>query len=75
MVPLSDFPVGQRLRLVHIDGGRQLKQRLMALGISEGGELRLVQRRGGGVVLAKNGNRVALGQGIAHKLHAEMLEQ
>jgi ferrous iron transport protein A len=74
VVPLSDLPVGQRLKLVHIDGGRQLKQRLLALGISEGGELRLVQRRDGGVVLAQGGSRVALGHGIAHRLLAEVLE-
>ena len=74
MVPLYELPLGQRLRLVHIDGGRQLKQRLMALGISVGGELRVVQRRPGGVVVARSGNRVALGQGIAHKLLAEVVE-
>ena len=74
MVRLSELPLGQRLRLVHIDGGRQLKQRLMALGISVGGELRIVQRRPGGVVVARSGSRVALGQGIAHKLMAEVVD-
>jgi hypothetical protein len=33
----------------------------------------LVQRRGGGVVLASGGNRVALGEGVAHRLFAEVL--
>lgn len=74
MISLNELPLGQRLRLVHIDGGRQLKQRLMALGISVGGELRVVQRRPGGVVVARSGNRVALGHGIAHKLLAEVIE-
>jgi len=33
-----------------------------------------VQRRSGGVVLARGGNRVALGEGVAHKLYAEVLD-
>ena len=71
---LSDMPVGQHLRLVHIEGGQRLRRRLLALGISIGGHAQLVQRRGGGVVLAHDGNRVALGAGIAHKLFAEAVE-
>ena len=71
---LSDMPVGQRLRLVQIEGGQRLRRRLLALGIAVGGHAELVQRRGGGVVLAHGGNRVALGAGIAHKLFAEALE-
>ena len=74
LLPLSEMPVGQRLRLVRVDGGQRLRRRLMALGISVGGEAELVQRRGGGVVLARGGNRVALGAGIAHRLYAEALE-
>lgn len=74
VVPLSDLPVGQRLRLVRVDGGRRLQRRLLALGLSLGGELELVQRRGGGVVLARGANRVALGEGVAHKLYAEVVD-
>jgi Fe2+ transport system protein FeoA len=74
LLPLTELPVGQRLRLVRVDGGERLRRRLMALGISIGGHVELVQRRGGGVVLARDGNRVALGAGIAHRLYAEPLE-
>jgi ferrous iron transport protein A len=73
-VPLVDLAVGQRLRLVRVDGGQRLKRRLLALGLSVGGEAELVQRRPGGVVLARGGNRVALGEGVAHKLYAEVLD-
>ncbi|WP_078118348.1 FeoA family protein [Thiosocius teredinicola] len=71
---LSDLAVGQRLRLVRVDGGMRLKRRLLALGLSIGGEAEVVQRRGGGVVLARGGNRVALGEGVAQKLFAEVLD-
>ncbi len=73
-VPLVDLAVGQRLRLVRVDGGKRLKRRLLALGLVVGGEAELVQRRPGGVVLARGGNRVALGEGVAHKLYAEVLD-
>jgi hypothetical protein len=33
-----------------------------------------VQRRGGGVVLARGANRVALGEGVAHRLYAEVID-
>lgn len=71
---LSDLVVGQRLRLVRVDGGMRLKRRLLSLGLSIGGEAEVVQRRGGGVVLARGGNRVALGEGVAQKLFAEVLD-
>jgi len=62
------------MRLVSIDGGRRLQLRLLALGLGIGSEAELVQRRPGGVVVARNGNRVALGEGVASKLYAEVLD-
>ena len=72
--PLNQLTVGQRMRLVRVEGGMRLQRRLLALGLSIGGELELVQRRDGGVVVARGANRVALGEGVAHKLFAEVLE-
>lgn len=71
---VSELAVGQRLRLVGVDGGMRLRRRLLALGLTLGGEAELVQRRGGGVVLARGANRVALGAGVADKLIAEVLD-
>ena len=65
-VPLVDLAVGQRLRLVRVEGGQRLKRRLLALGLVVGGQV--VE------VLARGGNRVALGEGVAHKLYAEVLD-
>lgn len=74
MVPVSKLMVGQRIRLVRVEGGQRLQRRLLALGLILGGEAQLVQRRGGGVVLARGSNRIALGEGVAHKLYAEVLD-
>ena len=68
---LSNVPVGRRVRLVSIEGGRRLIRRLLALGLSIGDEFDVLHHRGGGVVIGKNGNRVALGIGVADKLKIE----
>lgn len=71
---LSDTPVGQKVKMVAISGGKQLTRRLLALGLTVGSELEVLHHRGRGVVVAKQGNRVALGKGIAEKIHAVKLD-
>jgi ferrous iron transport protein A len=73
LLPLSEAAIGKRFRLVEIHGGHRLTRRLLALGLGLGTELEVVQRRGRGVVVARGGNRVALGEGIAQKLMGEAL--
>jgi len=71
LIPVSELGVGQRMCLRRVVGGQRLQRRLLALGLNLGGEIEVVQRRGGGVVVARDGNRVALGVGVAHKLLGE----
>lgn len=73
MQPLSDIPKGDKIRLAQINGGRKLSRRLLALGISLGNELEVLHQRSSGVVVAKEGNRVALGAGVAEKMLVEKL--
>lgn len=70
---LSAVPVGQKVRLISIQGGRKLVRRLLALGITQGNEFEVLHRRGGGVVVGKDGSRVALGAGVADKLKIEVV--
>ena len=72
--PLNTIPAGSKVRLDSIDGGRQLRRRLLSLGLALGNELEVLHRRRGGVVVARDGNRVALGKGIAHHLQVEVLD-
>jgi len=51
-----------------------LTRRLIALGITQGNELEVLHHRSGGVVVGKDGNRVALGAGVADKLVIEVLK-
>jgi ferrous iron transport protein A len=65
---LSDIPVGQKVCLISVNGGRDITKRLLALGLAIGNEVEVLQHRGRGVVVAKGGNRVALGEGVAQML-------
>jgi ferrous iron transport protein A len=73
LVTLARLPVGGRACIRHIQGGRRLVHRLLSLGLRVGSEIELTQRRGGGVVVANAGTRVALGAGVAEKLLVERL--
>ena len=75
MVNLNQVPNGSRVRLVSIQGGRNMVRRLLALGLSVGNELEVLHQRGHGVVVARNGNRVALGGGIAERMLTEILQE
>ncbi len=68
LLTLSRLPVGTRACISRVMGGRHLAHRLLSLGLRVGSEIELLQRRGGGVVVASEGTRVALGAGVAEKL-------
>ena len=73
LVALAELPVGAHACIRQILGGRQLVHRLLSLGLRVGSEIELTQRRGGGVVVAAKGTRVALGAGVSEKLLVERL--
>lgn len=72
--PLGKIPTGETVRLVSIDGNHQLIRRLLSLGITPGVEVEILHHRGQGVVIGRNGNRVALGKSIVDKLQAEKVD-
>ncbi len=70
---LDSLPVGARVKITDILGGRILHRRLLSLGLRIGSEIEVLHHRGRGVVVATQGNRVALGSGIAEKLLTDPL--
>ncbi len=72
--PLVDMPIGQHATVTRIDGGRQMLQRLMSLGITTGSEIEVLHHRGGGVVVGLHGSRVALGANVAGHIHVCPIE-
>ncbi len=65
---LAMTAVGETVRLVHIDTGKKLKHRLTELGLTAGVEITVVQHNGGPLLVAVRDSRVAIGQGMAHKM-------
>jgi Fe2+ transport system protein FeoA len=66
--PLSMTAVGETVRLIHIDAGKKLKHRLTELGLTPGVKVTIVQHNGGPLLVAVRDSRVAIGQGMAHKM-------
>lgn len=72
--PLTHAPLGQDLRLCQLCEGRRMARRLAELGLTPGVCLRIVQDAGGPLLVSVRNSRIALGRGIADKLHVEVLQ-
>lgn len=66
--PLSMASDGEQVRITQLLGGKGLAMRLTELGLNQGTEISVVQRQGGGLVVARGGTRIALGGGMAMKI-------
>ncbi|WP_005222636.1 FeoA family protein [Marichromatium purpuratum] len=66
--PLTMADDNTLVRVCTLLGGRQLVRRLTELGLNQGAELRVVQRQGGGLIVARGETRIALGGGMAAKI-------
>jgi len=65
--PLSLSQLGTQVQVAAIKGGSNFMKRLLAMGISEGSALTVVQQ-GEGLVVRCQDTRWALGHGMAHKI-------
>lgn len=67
------FPLGMadedsRVRIHALRAGRALAMRLTELGLNVGTEVRIVQRQGAGLLVARGEVRIAVGGGMATKI-------
>ena len=69
---LLEFDRGTTVRVVRIDAGRGLKQRLLSLGLVPGSDIYVLDNRHGPVKLCFNNSRIALGRGVAAKVLATL---
>ncbi len=72
---LNQLPEGVRARIAEIRGDRSIARRLLSLGLRVGSEIRVMQQRSKGVVVACAGCRVALGDSVAGKLFMQPLDK
>lgn len=66
--PLLMAGEGERVRIQSLQGVKSLILRLTDMGLNQGAELLVVQRQGGGLVVARGETRLALGGGMAAKI-------
>ena len=75
MLSLAQLLPGQSAKVVNIEGGRGLRQRLENLGIREGGIVKKerVVFTFGPIIVKAGSTQIALGRGMASKVIVEIL--
>jgi len=68
MKPLMFCDNGETCTVKDIMGGKALNKRLIDLGMNKGTKVKIVRNEGGRLILSIEGTRIALGQGMAHKI-------
>ena len=69
MITLAQVPAGSRAVVASLPHPRGLAKRLIALGLSPGAEVRVLQNRGRGPLIVEvHGARLALGRGQAERV-------
>ena len=68
-MPLSMATQGEVVQVVAVRAGWGLQRRLAEMGLNPGVQIRVMNsQRPGPVVIDVRGSRLALGQGVAHKI-------
>ena len=71
-MPLTMVHEGAKAVLRSIEGGRQMRGRLAALGLLPGTELEVIQNSGKGpFVVGVRGSRIVIGRGMAARIEVE----
>lgn len=74
MMPLSMVSPGELVQVAAVRAGWGLQRRLADMGLTPGVQVRVVNsQRSGPVVIEIRGSRLALGQGVAHKIMVKQL--
>ena len=67
--PLSQIEAGQTVKLVSVDAGVGLKQRLAAMGLLPNVQITVVRNwHCGRIIVNVKNTKVVLGRGMAHKV-------
>ncbi len=65
---LSELPPGSIARIVSVEGGHGLVQKLSLMGLSEGKIVRTISAGPGPIVVQVERNTVGVGRGMARRL-------
>ena len=73
---LTDINAGAAVIVDKIDGGGAFKEKLLSMGILPGKVIEVLSaRKNGPVVIKVSDTRLALGHGMAHKIHVKLIRQ
>ncbi len=76
MIQLTDLQPGTNAVIRHLDGGRSVVSRLVAMGFTPGGSLSVVRGADGGPLLVcLRGSRVAIGKGEASHILVSITDE
>lgn len=68
-IPLLNIKTGQKVKLIRVDAGEDLKSRLAALGMVPNVQITIINKgRPGPFVVSFKGSRIALGRGMTEKI-------
>ena len=65
---LSTANPGDLLRVIDVKAGKLLKKRLVSMGVLINSRLRIIQRRGGAIVVGFDASRIAIGSGMSEHI-------
>ena len=65
---LTTLQAGEEGRVKGIQAGRQATKRLYEMGFNTGARVKVVKNDAGPVIVSLQGNKVALGRGLASKI-------
>ncbi|TNF35159.1 MAG: ferrous iron transport protein A [Gammaproteobacteria bacterium] len=59
---------GELVRVIDVKAGKLLKKRLVSMGVLINSRLRVIQRRGGAIVVGFDASRIAIGSGMSEHI-------
>jgi len=71
---LEETKAGSTVRIVRIDSGYSLNNRLAAMGLLRNTEIRIIRNDGAGQIIVEVKNsKVILGRGMSHKIFVQLV--
>lgn len=64
----------KRYRIIDIEAGRGLREKILEMGMTPGSEIRVIRNARGHIIVLVRGVSIAISRGIAKKIILETLE-
>lgn len=70
---LSNARPGDMVRVTDVTANKQLKKRLVSMGVLINSRLQVIQRRGGATVVGFDASRIAIGSGMSQSIMVQAI--